>query len=80
MDRTELSLRSVSCVVPPTLIGLAKTGSVASDQKRSNSNTGGPQTRQLCARKAGLNDTYSFVDSRIEPTTRWYSSIAAPNT
>src|SRR4029077_14742691 len=60
--------------------GLAKTGAVASDQKWSNSDTGGPQTRQLCARKAGLNDSYSFVDFRIGPATRWYSSIAAPNT
>src|SRR5712672_2047941 len=42
--------------------------------------TGGPQTRQLCARKARLNDTHSFVDLWIGPTTRRYSSIAAPNT
>src|SRR5258706_2058462 len=42
--------------------------------------TGGPQTRQLCARKAGLNDTHSFVDLWIGPTTRRYSSLAAPNT
>jgi hypothetical protein len=46
----------------------------------SRSDTGSPQTRQLCARKAGLNDTHSFVDLWIGPTTRWYSSIAKPNT